>query len=637
MAARAGATWSPFVPFERFNASLAASILALWAARSSSVRSFLEPDRPAWSPGGRPDGVVSVRVVNFALMATRWGFPSGSLQHDHRNRGPRLRLNATRWARGHDGVVATPPDGETKADAGSEADLALQPALAAIDVGTNSVHLLVARPTRHHRFEVLSSEKEVVRLGSGSSDMKELSGSAMDRGVAALTRFRQLAGTWDAEVVAVATSAVREAANASTFLERARTEAGVEVDVIAGPEEARLIHLGVLQAIPVFDRQLVLFDIGGGSTEVLVGRGESILLARSLKLGAIRLTERFFEGGKVRRGSVAACRAHVRAQLNPVVREVRRHGFEVAVGSSGTIGAIASMAMAARGEQGSRSLSNVSFTRGELSGVVDDVTDATTTDARSALPGLDPKRADIIVGGAVLLEQLFDELDVDELVVSDFALREGLILDAIHKREGPSRDHLVDLRRRSVVHLAHRLDPEPEHAEHTTELALQLFDATAPRHGLPAGARELLEAAGLLHNVGLSISHDAHHKHSYYVIRNSEWLTGFTQHEVELVAQVARYHRKSAPKAKHPDHNALSDSNKELVCILAGVLRVAIALDRTHARVVRSLRCEEGLDGLHVVLDVAPGADPSLERYVADERKGLLEAVLDTPVSFDVA
>jgi len=510
-------------------------------------------------------------------------------------------------------------------------------ALAAIDVGTNSVHLLVARPTRHHRFEVLASEKEVVRLGSGSSDMKVLADDAMDRGIAVLTRFRQLAATWDADVVAVATSAVREATNAAVFLERARREAGVEVDVITGAEEARLIHLGVLQAVPVFDRQLVLIDIGGGSTEVLVGRGESVLVARSLKLGAIRLTERFFPGGIVAKGSLDACRRHVRAQVNPVVREVRHHGFEVVVGSSGTIGAIATMVAAARGEATARSLSNVTFNRDELASVVEAVGGASTPQERSAVAGLDAKRTDIIVGGAVLLEQLFAELDVDELVVSDFALREGVILDAIHKREGPSRDHLHDLRRRSVVHLAHRLDPEPEHAEHTTALALQLFDATADRHHLPDEARELLEAAGLLHNVGLSISHDAHHKHSYYVIRNSEWLAGFTQHEVELVAQVARYHRKSAPKAKHAEHAALDEGDQRLVRTLAGLLRVAIGLDRTHAGVVRSVHCEEAGDELRILLDVTPGADPSLERYVADERKGLLEATLDATVSIVVA
>ena len=532
----------------------------------------------------------------------------------------------------HNGGVEPLSTSTRKTDGGSPAT---EPgALAAIDVGTNSIHLLVARPTRHHRFEVLASEKEVVRLGSGSSDMKELSHDAMDRGIATLTRFRRLATTWNAEVLAVATSAVREAANAAVFLERARAEADVEVDVISGPEEARLIHLGVLQAVPVYDRQLLLVDIGGGSTEILVGRGESVLVARSLKLGAIRLTERFFRGGKVTAGSVDACRKHVRAQLNPVVREVRHHGYEVAVGSSGTIGAIAQMAQAARGESASRTLSNVAFTRADLDDVVAAVAAAPNTTKRvAAVPGLDPRRADIIVGGAVLLEQIFAELDVDDLVVSDFALREGLILDAIHKREGPSRDHLHDLRRRSVVHLAHRLDPEPEHAHHTTALALQLFDGTAELHGLPETARELLEAAGLLHNVGLSISHDSHHKHSYYVIRNSEWLTGFTQHEVELIAQVARYHRKSAPKPKHLEYSLLDEDDQQLVATLAGLLRVAIGLDRTHAQAVRAVHPEVADDEVRLVLDVAAGADASLERYVALERRDLLEATLGLPVT----
>jgi exopolyphosphatase/guanosine-5'-triphosphate,3'-diphosphate pyrophosphatase len=467
--------------------------------------------------------------------------------------------------------------------------------------------------------------------------MKELAADAIDRGVAALKRCRSVADAHGAELAAVATSAVREAENRAEFLGRAWDEAGVSVEVISGFEEARLIHLGVLQALPVFDRQLVLMDIGGGSTEVLVGHGESVLSARSVKLGAIRLTERFFPGGEVRASAVDDCRRFVQAQLNPMVREVRHHGFEVAAGSSGTIGAIAQLALTNRGEPVARTLSGTHFTREELDRVVADVAGVATAGQRADLPGMDAKRADIIVGGAVLLEQLFAELDIDELVVSDFALREGVILDEIHKREGPSRDHLLDLRRRSVVHLATRLDPEPEHADHATALALQLFDGTAELHGLPPAARELLEAAGLLHNVGLSISHDAHHKHSYYVIRNSEWMTGFTQREVELIAQVARYHRKSAPKPKHPEHAALAAEDQRLVATLAGILRVAIGLDRTHAQVVRAVRCEPGDDGLRILLEVAPGADATLECYVADERKQLLVDTLGTPVALVLA
>ncbi len=213
--------------------------------------------------------------------------------------------------------------------------------LAAIDIGTNSIHLVVARFDEAGHFEVIGDEKETVRLGSGGGDMKQLSPDAIDRGIAALTRLRQVADISAAEVTAVATSAVREAENADDFLRRARHEAGVEVEVISGTEEARLIHLGVLQAVPVYDRRLILIDIGGGSTEVLVGERSEILAVRSFKLGAIRLTRRFFRTDRVHPGAVDACRRFVDAMLAPLAREVARLGFEVAVGSSGTIEAVA--------------------------------------------------------------------------------------------------------------------------------------------------------------------------------------------------------------------------------------------------------------------------------------------------------
>src|SRR3954447_11599437 len=179
--------------------------------------------------------------------------------------------------------------------------------LAAIDIGTNSIHLLVAQPLEGARFDTLGTEKEMVRLGSGSGDMKELAPDAIDRGVACLERFRRIADLSNASIRAVATSAVREAANHDVFLQRARDEAGVDVEVISGVEEARLIHLGVLQAVPVFDQPLLLCDIGGGSTEVLLGHRGEVRAARSFKLGAVRLTDRFFAADRTRAGDVAAC------------------------------------------------------------------------------------------------------------------------------------------------------------------------------------------------------------------------------------------------------------------------------------------------------------------------------------------
>ncbi len=273
--------------------------------------------------------------------------------------------------------------------------------LAAIDIGTNSIHLVVARFGEGTNFEVIAREKEMVRLGSGSGDMKELDPEAIDRGIETLDRFRKIAEISQAKVYAVATSAVREAENADVFIDRARREAGIEVNIISGVEEARLIHLGVLQAVPVFDQRLVLVDIGGGSTEVLVGERGEALTAFSLKLGAIRLTRRFFRTDLLHPGAVDACRRYVRAMLARVRREVSACGFDVAVGSSGTIETIAAMVQAARDEGDEpRTFNNFTFSRREVRRVVQELIDAPTVEDRRRLPGVDPTRADILLAGA---------------------------------------------------------------------------------------------------------------------------------------------------------------------------------------------------------------------------------------------
>jgi exopolyphosphatase/guanosine-5'-triphosphate,3'-diphosphate pyrophosphatase len=510
--------------------------------------------------------------------------------------------------------------------------------LAAIDIGTNSIHLVVARFGEGTQFEVIAREKEMVRLGTGSGDMKLLDPDAIERGIEALERFRRIAEISDAKIYAVATSAVREAENADEFIERAREDAGIDVQIISGVEEARLIQLGVLQAVPVFDQRLVLVDIGGGSTEVLVGERGEALTAFSLKMGAIRLTRRFFGSDRLHPGAVEACRRHVRALLARVRREVRRLGFDVAVGSSGTIQTVAAMVHAARGaEEPPRTFNNFSFTRREVRRVVDALAEAPSIDARRKLPGIDPSRADILLAGALVLEQLMKELDIGEMIVSDYALREGVLLDALARERGAALHHLQDVRRDSVVHLMELTDEDPEHSRRVAELALELFDATSAWHGQGEHERELLEAAALLANVGLFVSHSAHHKHSYYVIRNSDHLTGFTDHEIELIAVIARYHRKSEPKSKHPEYARLHPDDQHLVRTLAGLLRVAIALDRTHSGLVEAVKARS--DDGEIVLDVvgAPDADLSLEVFTAMERKGLLEAVLGNAIRLDEA
>jgi exopolyphosphatase / guanosine-5'-triphosphate,3'-diphosphate pyrophosphatase len=520
-------------------------------------------------------------------------------------------------------------------------DQVADPVLAAVDIGTNSVHMVVARVGASGRMEILAREKEMVRLGRSAGDMKELAPDAIDRGVAALQRCRQVAAVHGAELAAVATSAVREADNRREFLDRAWDEAGVSVEVISGFEEARLIHLGVLQALPVFDDRLVLCDIGGGSTEVLLGHRGEVLASRSFRLGAIRLTEAFLTRDQVKPKHVERARRHAEGVLAPFGLDIRQTPFDTVVGASGTIEAVVSMALAARGEGGGlRTLNGQRVRAAEVTEVVERLAAAPTAAERADLPGLDPRRADIILGGAVILEQFVRCFGVDELVFSDYALREGVLLDQARRRAGTTLHHLQDLRRRSVLHLLERSDDHPEHAQETARLALELFDQLRPLLDLDdlvaEAARPLLEAAALLANVGVSISHSGHHKHSYYVIRNSEHLSGFTDREVELIALVARYHRKSAPKAKHPEWQSLRRDDRELVRRLAAVLRVAIGLDRSHAG--RVARTTVEWDDDRVVLHLHPVAEApvDLEAHAAEQRAGLLAEVVGRRVEIAV-
>ena len=514
--------------------------------------------------------------------------------------------------------------------------------IAAIDVGTNSFHLVVASVDADGHFEVLTREREPVRLGSGPEDMKRLTPEAIDRGISVLGRMRRIAVHAGASsVTAVATSAVREADNRGEFVTRALSEAEVDIEVVSGIEEARLIHLGVLGAVPLLDKRHLVIDIGGGSTEFIVGDGTEPLLLRSLKLGAIRLTDRFFPEGRTRKRSVRECRGYIDSFLGHLPAEIARLGFETAVGSSGTITALARMCAVRRGDRDSRT-GRLSFTAKELRTLTVDLAAAKAPEDRLAIEGLEERRADIIVAGALLLEQAFTLLGVKRMEVSDYALREGILFEQIRRAAAPELDpfhRLEDLRRSGVMYVANSYHEDLGHAEHITDLALELFDGLGPMHGLGEEDRELFEAASLLHNVGIFISHSAHHRHSYYIIRNSEHLTGFTEREIEIIAQVARYHRKSAPKSKHADFASLGSADKNKVRWMAAMLRVAIGLDRSNRQVVTRVRVVGGPDGksaehrgtadheLRLIARVSPGVDTSVELFTAKARSGLLETV----------
>ena len=510
--------------------------------------------------------------------------------------------------------------------------------LAAIDIGTNSFHLIIVDvDLQTGNFKILGREREIVRLGSGTSDMKYLKPEAIERGVLALKRFKGLADSADAKIRAIATSAVREAINKNDFISRVRKEVGIRIELASGFEEARYIYLGILQALPVYDKRILLIDIGGGSTEFLVGQKKEIQYDNSLKLGAIRLTARFFKDDKIDIRDVKDCRKFIRGTMNPVTRQIRNINFESAIGSSGTILNIANIININKGGSPDAKLNNFTFSREELNGVVDKILEAKNVKQVSKIPGLDTARADIILAGSLILEQIFKEMKLKEMIVSEYALREGIIYDTIENRlKPPEKDHLQSIRYRSVIKIGENFKYEPEHSLHVTRLALQIFDQTRQLHMLSYSDREYLEAASILHEVGCFVAHSQHHRHSYYLIRNSE-LLGFTENEKEIIANIARYHRKSHPKLKHADFVKLSPDDQVLVKKLASILRIADGLDRTHSSSVKDVKVIINEKEVIIKLEKKNPADTlELEIWGADSKKSLFEETYDVSVKFEI-
>lgn len=508
--------------------------------------------------------------------------------------------------------------------------------IAAIDIGTNSVHMIVVRVRPDLSFEVVDREKEMVRLGAGGLDGRSLAPAATTAALQALAKFRRLADSREVdEIIATATSAVREANNGALFLRRVAAETGIRVRVISGTEEAHLIHRAAAYGTDVGRNPAVVIDIGGGSVEITQGSATRVRLARSFKIGVIRLTERFVRSDPLSRRDERRIARYVKEEAGAFIAKARERGFTRVIGTSGTIlslGALGAMDTTGTAPSDLRNLrvSTKAIRRVRKQLVSLDLED------RLQVPGLDPRRADLAVAGAVLLDTLLSELAAEEITLCDLALREGLILDYIRRnpRQIASIEHYPDVRRRSVVELADRCQAWTDHARHVSYLALRLFDQTRQRHGLSMREREWLEFGALLHDIGGHISYKAHHKHSQYLIRNGD-LRGFEPEEIEVVGLVARYHRQATPKKSHDGFGQLPAPTRKAVRILAACLRLAEGLDRSHAHIVRDLRVVER-NGECVIRLRAQG-DAELELWAASRhRKPFEREVAGAPVRFEV-
>ncbi len=507
--------------------------------------------------------------------------------------------------------------------------------IAAIDIGTNSIHMIVVQVRSDRSFEVIDREKEMVRLGSGGLGGRALTESSIVAGLQVLSKFRRLAESHDVdEIIAAATSAVREADNGREFLNTVRQRTGIRARVISGTEEARLIHLAAVYGVDVSEGAAVVIDIGGGSVELTRGTPAKVQVAQSVKIGVIRLTEQFVKSDPLSPRDERRLTKCIGTETAAVVDQIVALGFDRVIGTSGTIQSLGQLAASEEGAVGPDDLRHRRISAKQIRRVRRELSSMTLAE-RLRIPKLDPRRADLAVAGSVLLDTLLKKLGAKEFTLCDLALREGLALDYIRKNQAriAKIEKYPDVRRRSVIELAERCNYSRDHAQQVARMALTMFDQTQASHGLGAREREWLEYAAVLHDIGVHISYGRHHKHSYYLVKNGD-LRGFEPQEVEVMALATRYHRRGVPKRSHEGYGELSRELRRTVKTLAAVLRVAEGLDRSHQQSVASLEIVPG--GQDYLLRLKPAGDTELELWAAQRSVAPLESVLHRIIRFEV-
>ncbi len=469
--------------------------------------------------------------------------------------------------------------------------------------------------------------KAAPRLGAGLQRLGELDSAAMRRATDAIARMVTLARRLGAQrLAAVATSAVREAANADTFLEMVREETGVTVRVLAGDDEARLAYRSALAHFDLGEGRAIVVDIGGGSLELALSADGVVERLMSLPFGAIRLTEEFL-GPECRRKDVRRLRKMIRAELRERVPAREYHGAQL-IGSGGTFTNAAAMHLAREGVQVS-SVHGTRVTRVALEHILDALMDMTLAE-RATTPGLNPGRADIVVAGLATVTELMARLEVQELVCSGYGIREGLLLDIA--RIPASVANPGEARSRSVRRLAERCHFEEQHSLQVQRLALQLFDAIGHRIGSSPQDRQTLSDASLLHDIGYHISYDDHHKHSYYLIMHAE-LLGMPPSEKLVIANVARYHTGAPPRKKHENYARLDRAHRARVLRLSALLRLADGFDRGHGSAVERLRVRWTDRGLRITPVPREANDAlRLEMWGAERKGRLMARLIGIPV-----
>lgn len=499
------------------------------------------------------------------------------------------------------------------------------PRLAAVDIGTNSIRLVVAEALRDGRYRVLDDEKETARVGRLLSSTGRLDPEAVDRALEALRRMKQIAAGYQVnEVRVIGTCAIREAADGAEFCRRVRDEVGLDVHVITAEQEAHLAFLSVARSFNLEGKNVAVADIGGGSTEIVLASGTIIDDVLTTPLGAVRLTEMFAKNGQAMVGD------EFPAMVDFIDRELRKRikkttlAPHLLIGSGGTFTALAEMVLAGKGQLG-LPIRGYEVTRAEVSHLVDRLRKMTAK-ARRNVPGLSSDRADIIVAGVAIIDRIMQCFKVNRVQVHDRGVRDGLLLTMLDASLGRTSETPHD-QEAAIERFAANCGVDLNHGRQVARLAGLIYSQLIDRYHLAAEDRPLLEAAARLQDVGYLIDYEDHHKHSYHLILHSR-LAGFRPQELELIANIARYHRGSEPKKKHAHFEHLSGADQQRVRKLAAILRIAGGLDRSNSQHVQAVAVEA--NGRQLTMRVVAPELPEVDLWAARRRAGLFEKAFGT-------
>ncbi len=533
-----------------------------------------------------------------------------------------------------------------------------EPVLACIDLGTNSFHMIVcqATPDREH-FEVMFRSKEAVPFFR-----KSLADHFIDEAAtrAALRIIKEMAQQARAKgaltIIAVATSAVRESKNGEDFLERIRSTLNIDANMLSGSEEARLIYLGVIWSMPELTNNFAIIDIGGGSTEIIVGNKEKTSFMQSYKLGAARLAQKFFGKDLPTREKVRQIHEEVAGVLQPTAVKIEAcGGFRKLIGTSGTIQALAKIDRELEGLPDAN-LHRWRLPLERLRHIISYIEDCSIRNEKIKFVSND--RAQTILSGSIVLIEAMKALQASELIVCTAALREGVAVDRFLQTGWLDASLAVHQNPRSlsVSHLLKKYQGDVEHAQQVAWLACEIFWQTHKTiHNYSEDVVNLLWAAAMLHDLGIYIGRSGHHKHSYYLIKQEE-LLGYNREEIQLIASIARYHRGSAPKETHEAFIALSTSERKLVTDMAAILRLAESLDRSHRQIIQSLNIKDPLNSktkqTKLISDkkldnkkanallfeaiIKPGSDGKSEAWALGEKKSFFETQFKKEISLEL-